>query len=84
MPLAALSQVRCPTLFVVGEADPIVPVSVMRETAERVPSSEVVVIERAGHSAYFENPTDFNRQTLDFLDRRVRFSSPPLTEDPGR
>jgi 3-oxoadipate enol-lactonase len=48
-----LSTLRRPTLFVVGAEDPLVPAEVMHEVAELVPASEVVVIEQAGHSAYF-------------------------------
>ena len=71
IPLAALQKVACPTLLLVGREDPIVPVSVMHEVAGLVPDSELVVIERAGHSAYFEQPEEFNRVVLDFLARRI-------------
>lgn len=71
VPLEALSKVRCPTLFVVGAEDPLIPVEVMHEVSALVPSSEVVVIADAGHSAYFEQAAQFNRLVLDFIDRRV-------------
>lgn len=70
-PLTALSKIQCPTLFLVGSEDPIVPVAVMREVAELVSNSETVVIDDAGHSAYFEKPHEFNRHTLEFIARRV-------------
>ena len=66
-PVAAISDVRCPTLFLVGSEDPIVPTSVMREVAALLPGSEVVVIDQAGHSAYFEKAEEFNRCVLEFL-----------------
>lgn len=69
-PLDALARVACPTLLLVGSEDPLVPVAVMREVAERVPGSELVVVEQAGHSAYFEKADEFNRQVLGFLARR--------------
>lgn len=71
VPLDALSTVRCPTLFVVGAEDPLIPVDVMHEVSALVPSSEVAVIADAGHSAYFEQAAQVNRLVMDFIDRRV-------------
>lgn len=73
LPLDALAKVACPTLLLVGSEDPIVPVSVMREVQQRVAGSELAVVERAGHSAYFEAPAEFNRHVLDFIARRARY-----------
>ena len=70
--VAELAALACPTLFVVGAEDPIVPVSAMQDLAAVVPGSEVVVIEHAAHSAYFERPAEFNRHVLRFLtDRKI-------------
>lgn len=71
IPMAALRDVACPTLFLVGSEDPIVPVAAMREVSQLVRASEVVVIDDAGHSAYFEKPAEFNRHVLDFIARRA-------------
>lgn len=67
LPLAALRDVRCPTLFLVGAQDPIVSVSVTEEFAALVPGSELTVIDNAGHSAYFEQPAAFNARLSSFL-----------------
>jgi 3-oxoadipate enol-lactonase len=67
----ALEDVRCPTLLLVGSEDPIVPVSAMREVADRVSESELAVVAQAGHSAYFEKPEEVNRLILDFIERRA-------------
>ena len=72
-PLSVLSTLRCPTLFLVGAEDPLVPVEVTHELAELVPASEVVVIDRAGHSAYFEQAAQFNRHVVEFIGRRARY-----------
>jgi pimeloyl-ACP methyl ester carboxylesterase len=37
--------------------------------AQHIPNCEVVVIEEAGHSSYWENPNAFNRAVLDFIGR---------------
>ncbi|XAH21375.1 alpha/beta hydrolase [Xylophilus sp. GW821-FHT01B05] len=73
IPMDALADVRCPTLLLVGSEDPIVPVSVMREVAERVSESELAVVAQAGHSAYFEKPEEVNRLILEFIARRARY-----------
>ncbi len=80
LPCEALGQLRCPTLFVVGEHDPIVPVEALRHLQERVAGSELFVVEHAGHSAYFERPDIFNRRVGDFMARvvnGVRAAAPP-------
>ncbi|MCY1383703.1 hypothetical protein D9M69_718550 [compost metagenome] len=58
-------------MFLVGAEDPIVPPAVMRELGQRLPGSEVVVVEEAAHSAYFEKPLEFNQTVFDFLRRRA-------------
>lgn len=83
VPLDALSNVRCPTLFVVGAEDPLIPAEVMHEVSALVPSSEVVVIEQAGHSAYFEQAAQVNRLVLDFIDRRVRWPETGVSPIPS-
>jgi pimeloyl-ACP methyl ester carboxylesterase len=67
LPTAALGGLRCPTLFVVGSEDPIVPVEVVRELSGLVPGGELFVIEGAAHSAYYEQPQAFNPRVLAFL-----------------
>ena len=69
IPLNALRELACPTLFLVGREDPLVPASVMAECSSLVSDSAVVVIEQAGHSAYFEKAAEFNRHVLDFVQR---------------
>lgn len=71
LPMDALGQLQCPTLFVVGSEDPIVPVSAMHEVADRVGASEVAVVHGAGHSAYFEKAAEYNQLVLGFLEQRV-------------
>lgn len=67
VPMAALKQLACPALIVVGQEDPIVPVHVMQEVQALMPVCQLQVIEQAAHSAYFEQPARFNRCVLEFL-----------------
>lgn len=73
VPMAALRDVRCPTLLLVGSEDPIVPVPVMQEVAALLPDCELLVVDDAGHSTYFEKPEEFNRGVLDFIARRAAY-----------
>jgi 3-oxoadipate enol-lactonase len=73
IPMAALHDVDCPTLLLVGSEDPVVPVDVMQEVSALVRGSEMLVIDGAGHSAYFEQPGQFNAQVLDFIARRADY-----------
>ena len=43
----------------------------MHEAAELVADSAVAVVHDAGHSAYFEKPTEYNTLVLGFIERRV-------------
>ena len=69
--MAALEQIACPTLIIVGEEDPIVPVDIMREVRDRIRGSRLETIARAAHSAYFEQPEIFNGKVLGFLEAAV-------------
>ena len=69
LPLEALAGIACPTLFVVGSEDPLVPAEAMQAFAQQVADSELQVVDGAGHSAYFEKPAEFNENVLAFLKR---------------
>jgi 3-oxoadipate enol-lactonase len=71
--MSALAAVRCPTLLLVGSDDLFVPVSAMRQVAERRKESELAVVPQAGHSDYFEKPEELNRLVIDFIARRARY-----------
>jgi proline iminopeptidase len=50
-----LARVKCPTLIIHGEADPI-PVAITEELLELLPQAQVKVIKDAGHFPWLENP----------------------------
>jgi pimeloyl-ACP methyl ester carboxylesterase len=66
---ARLETIRQPTLLVTGESDLYTPPSLLRMQASHMPHAEVATIAEAGHSPYWEQPTEFNRLLLDFLGR---------------
>jgi pimeloyl-ACP methyl ester carboxylesterase len=53
-------DVEAPTLFIVGEHDPIMPPQLIESAAAFIDGSEIAVVENAGHSPYFERPTVWN------------------------
>lgn len=61
------SLVGAPTLFVVGENDPIFSPQLIESAAKFVDRSEVAVVENTGHSPYFERPGPWNDIVATFL-----------------
>jgi pimeloyl-ACP methyl ester carboxylesterase len=45
-----LGSIKVPTLVIHGGDDPLVPVEGGKETAEKIPGSELIIIEGMGHS----------------------------------
>jgi 2-succinyl-6-hydroxy-2,4-cyclohexadiene-1-carboxylate synthase len=60
-------DVAAPTLFIVGEHDPIFPPELIEEAAAAIEASHVAVVEDTGHSPYFERPGRWNGIVLEFL-----------------
>jgi len=63
----ALGAMITPVLFVGGEHDEVMPVSLMKIAAEMIPTARMVVAPGAGHSVYFEQPEVFNHVVLEFF-----------------
>jgi pimeloyl-ACP methyl ester carboxylesterase len=62
-----LEEIRCPTLFVHGEKDTLVPLAASQEAARRVPGARLAVIPDAGHWPMREQPQEFNRLLIEFF-----------------
>jgi 3-oxoadipate enol-lactonase len=63
----ALASLKTPVLFIGGEHDEVMPVSLMEVARGLIPSARMSVVAGAGHSVYFEAPEVFNQLVLDFL-----------------
>lgn len=63
-----LSQIRCPTLILAGEEDPMIPISAAEEMHRAIGGSRLVTIPRSGHLAVLERPDEFNRALGGFLE----------------
>jgi pimeloyl-ACP methyl ester carboxylesterase len=64
---ARLKDIKVPTLLISGAADLATPPSIHRMIAAHLPTSEMVVVEEAGHSVYWERPDQFNQAVLGFV-----------------
>ena len=59
-PVESLAGLSMPVLCIAGEEDIVIPPETVRILAESVPNGRFVSVPRAGHSVYFERPTEFN------------------------
>lgn len=62
-----LAALNLRILFITGMEDVLFPVEAIRKVQERVAGSFLVEVSGAGHSAFFESPTEFNDSILSFL-----------------
>src|SRR5215467_8954183 len=64
-----LKELRCPALIIVGEEDPGTPVEMAREIHAALPGSQLAILRSASHLSNVEQPEEFNRALLGFLDK---------------
>ena len=64
-----LSELHCPALVIVGEEDPGTPVEMAREIQAALPGAELEILRSASHLSNMEQPQEFNRVLLRFLDK---------------
>jgi proline iminopeptidase len=53
-----LTNIRCPTLVLGGELDPITPVADSEDIAAAIPHAEVRIVEGAGHGVFRDKPEE--------------------------
>jgi len=63
-----LHRIRIPTLFLWGTADRILSEAYGRAFCAAIPDAQFETIERAGHFPHLEQPDEFVRRTLAFID----------------
>lgn len=66
-----LPQIRVPTLVLTGDRDPIVPPEQAQIIARRVATARLVTIRDAGHLPFYENPSEYQRAIVEWLDQNV-------------
>jgi 3-oxoadipate enol-lactonase len=65
--LDRLSEIKIPTLIMVGEDDPGTPVAASEAMHKRITNSKLVIIKSARHLSNVEQPEVFNANLLTFL-----------------
>ncbi|MDQ1295446.1 MAG: hypothetical protein QG608_3331 [Actinomycetota bacterium] len=63
-----LRRISCPTLFVHGRDDALVPLRYAQDAASRVEGARLAVIEGAGHTAPLDHPAQVGQVIREFLD----------------
>jgi 3-oxoadipate enol-lactonase len=64
----ALASLKTPVLFIGGEHDEVMPVSLMEVARDLIPTARMHVVAGAGHSVYFEAPELFNGLVVEFFE----------------
>jgi pimeloyl-ACP methyl ester carboxylesterase len=64
-----LANIRCPTLVLGGELDPITPVADAEDIAAAIPQAEVRIFEGAGHGVFRDQPEEAIAVIREFVSR---------------
>jgi len=64
-----LSKIKVPTLIMVGAFDQTTPPAASRLMHEKIKHSQLEIIPDAAHMSNLENPEEFNRHLLQFLEK---------------
>jgi len=62
-----LSDIKLPTLVIVGESDVMTPLKYSNYLADNIPNSQIHVIPRAGHGVMMEQPKEFCSVLIDWF-----------------
>lgn len=54
-----LIKITCPTLYIYGRSDALVPIAVAGEIAKLHPGAAIEIIKRAGHAPFLSHPEEF-------------------------
>ncbi len=60
-------EIKAPTLLLWGREDPVVPIAYAEIYHEKIPNSELTIMENAGHSPQFEIPQVLQQEIARFL-----------------
>ena len=66
-----LGKIECPTLAVAGEGDWSTPPEHHKVIAQGIPKGRLIVVKNASHTVPEEQPEEFARLTLEFLDNEI-------------
>lgn len=66
-----VSDIRCPTLIIVGEEDILIPLKYSKILHEKIEGSQLITIADCGHVPSLEKPAEFNEIVFRFLDKVI-------------
>ena len=64
-----LGQIKVPTLITFGRHDQVTSTRFAHAMTENITGSELIIFEDCSHAPIYENVEEFNRKTVDFLQR---------------
>lgn len=65
----SLYTITVPTLILVGQYDSLTPPSAAYSMKEKIPQAQLYIIPDAAHVSNLENPEEFNRRLIEFLNK---------------
>ncbi len=65
-----LGDIKAPTLVLVAKDDLILPVDISERLTAGIPGTELKILPRGGHLAFYEEPDLFNQAVMDFIDKQ--------------
>lgn len=65
--LERINELKCKVLIIAGSHDKLISVSDLTDLNDLISTSQMVVIEKCGHSPYLERPEEFQRAVKNFL-----------------
>jgi pimeloyl-ACP methyl ester carboxylesterase len=63
----AMEKIAAPALLIWGDSDPLIPLEYAEAIREKIPHADLVVLERAGHVAMWDQPEAFDEVLLRFI-----------------
>lgn len=78
----AIAKVQAPTLLVWGTRDGAVDIRSAEVLRQKLPDSELAIIEGAGHLPFEEMPEQFNRLAMEFLEKFGQRELPSAAREP--
>jgi 3-oxoadipate enol-lactonase len=66
---SVVHRIQCPTMIVTGAEDAIIRPEDSQAIADAIPGARFVTVPASGHLSNLENPDEFNRALLSFLER---------------
>ncbi|MGA7162302.1 MAG: alpha/beta fold hydrolase [Bacteroidota bacterium] len=68
---SSLAAITIPTLIMVGERDVLTPLAASQAMKDKIPNSDIHIIPNSAHLSNMENPGEFNKHLVEFLQKII-------------